>query len=329
MSRFIRVFTAVLAVGAMACGGGESDTASLVAPMKAQVETRSATNRSPVIRSLHLEPAAPVAGDRVNAVAIVEDQDGDPIELGYVWRVSGRRIPSGASSIQLRQVSKHDLIEVAVTASDGRLNSDTAHAKTMVPNRRPTLLGIGLRPHPEVLSGDTLVATAQARDPDGDPIDYRYRWLVNGEEVSSEQDRLETDELVKGDEIRAFAIANDGSADSDELASVIVRVGNSHPEIVSVPEVRWTDGEFHYDVEARDPDGDRPLRYALRSGPDGMVVDSVLGAVSWKPKSDQTGVHPIEVAVSDPMGATSVQHFEITVKWTEEETPASPANTPR
>jgi hypothetical protein len=92
--------------------------------------------------------------------------------------------------------------------------------------------------------------------------------------------------------------------------------------------VRWTDGEFRYEVEARDPDGDRPLRYALRSGPDGMLVDSVLGAVSWKPKPDQTGVHPIEVAVSDPMGATSVQHFEITVKWNEEEPPPPPADTP-
>jgi hypothetical protein len=297
--------------------------------MKAEVATRSATNRSPVIRSLHLEPAAPVAGDRVNAVAVVEDPDGDPLEMGYIWRVSGRRVPSGASSIQLQNVSKHDLIEVSVTASDGRTNSDTAHAQTMVPNRRPTLLGIGLRPHPEVISGDTLVATAQASDPDGDPIDYRYRWHVNGEEISNEEDRLETDELVKGDEIMAFATANDGSADSDELASVIVKVGNTHPEIISVPEVRWTDGEFHYELEARDPDGDRPLRYALRSGPDGMLVDSVLGAVSWKPKSHQTGVHPIEVAVSDPMGATAVQHFEITVKWNEEEAPASPANTPR
>jgi len=320
----------------MACGGAESDTASLVTPMKAEVASSSAANRSPVIRSLHLEPASPVAGDRVNAVAIVEDLDGDPIELGYVWRVSGRRIPSGGSSIELRSVSRHDLIEVAVTASDGRLNSETAHANATVPNRRPVMLGIGLRPSPEVISGDTLVATVRGRDPDDDLLEYRYRWQVNGEDISNEQDRLETDRLVKGDEIRTFVTANDGSDDSDELASVIVRVGNSHPEIVSAPEVRWTDGEFRYEVEARDPDGDRPLRYALRSGPDGMLVDSVLGAVSWKPKPDQTGVHPIEVAVSDPMGATSVQHFEITVKWNEEEppppaadAPPPPADTPR
>jgi hypothetical protein len=265
----------------------------------------------------------------VNAVAIVEDLDGDPIELGYVWRVSGRRIPSGGSSIELKSVSRHDLIEVAVTASDGRLNSDTAHANTTVPNRRPVMLGIGLRPNPEVISGDTLVATVRGRDPDNDLLEYRYRWQVNGEDISNEQDRLETDRLVKGDEIRTFVTANDGSDDSDELASVIVRVGNSHPEIVSAPEVRWTDGEFRYEVEARDPDGDRPLRYALRSGPDGMLVDSVLGAVSWKPKPDQTGVHPIEVAVSDPMGATSVQHFEITVKWNEEEPPPPAADIPR
>jgi hypothetical protein len=319
----------MLAAGAIACGGGEGDTASLVAPMKVEAKTSAAANRSPLIRSLHLEPAAPIAGDRVNAVVIVEDPDGDPVELGYVWSVAGRLIPSDGASIELKSVAKNDRIEVAVTASDGRLNSDTARANAMVPNRRPVLLGVGMRPNPEVVSGDTLVVTAQARDDDRDLVEYRYRWQVNGERISNEADRLETDELAKGDEIQAFVIANDGSADSDELASVIVHVGNSSPEIVSAPEVRWTDGEFRYELEAKDPDGDRPLRYELRSGPDGMLVDSVLGAVSWKPKSDQTGVHAIEVAVSDPMGATSVQHFEITVKWTEEEPASPPADTPR
>jgi hypothetical protein len=329
MMQLIRVSIAVLAAGALACGGGESDSASLVTPMKADAETSSSPNRSPVIRSVHLEPTAPVAGDRVNAVVIVEDPDGDAVELGYVWRVSGHQIPAGGSSIELKAVSKNDRIEVAVTASDGRLNSDTAHANTRVPNRRPVLLGVGLRPSGEVISGDTLVAMVQARDPDRDPIGFRYRWQVNGKEISNERDRLETDELAKGDEIRVFAAADDGSAMSDELGSAIVRVGNSHPEIVSAPEVRWTDGEFRYEIEAKDPDGDRPLRYELRSGPDGMLVDSVLGAVSWKPKSNQTGVFPIEVAVSDPMGATTVQHFEITVKWTEEEPPPVPANNSR
>ncbi len=98
------------------------------------------------------------------------------------------------------------------------------------------------------------------------------------------------------------------------MSSVVVRVGNSHPEIVSNPQGNWTDEGFSYETQASDPDNDVPLRYALRSGPRGMRVDSVLGKVFWQPTADQAGAHPIEIAVSDALGATSVQMFEITVK---------------
>ena len=132
---------------------------------------------------------------------------------------------------------------------------------------------------------------------------------------------FETDALAKGDEIQAIVVASDGSEDSDDLESVVVRVGNAHPEITSVHEGTWTDEGFSYNVRARDPDNDGPLRYAIKTGPKGMRVDSVIGKVFWQPTPDQTGVHPIEIAVSDAAGATSVQIFEITVKAEESVAP--------
>jgi hypothetical protein len=191
------------------------------------------------------------------------------------------------------------------------------------------VVGIAIRPQPEVFPGEILVATAQANDPDRDPLAYSYRWWVNGERQMDTGDTFETDNLVKGDEIQAIVVASDGTVDSDKLASVVVRVGNSHPEIVSVPEGNWTNEGFSYDVRARDPDNDGPLRYAIKTGPRGMRVDSVLGKVVWQPTSDQTGVHPIEIAVSDAAGATSVQIFEITVKTEGEESAAPPASAGR
>lgn len=316
----------LLAAGGIACGGSDGRDAAVATPMKVEVVANTAANRRPTVRSLRIEPAAPLDGDRVHAIASVEDSDGDPIELRFLWRVAGRRVSTTESSIELSGVSKGNRIEVEVMAHDGQLSSDTARAHVEVPNRRPTLIGVGLRPEKEVLPGELLVASAQAEDPDGDIIEYDYRWRVNGEELSSREPKLETDALAKGDEIQVWVTASDGTARSDELESVTVTVGNSHPEITSVPEVTWSDGEFHYAVEARDPDGDGPLRYALRSGPDGMVVDPVLGEVSWKPAPDQTGVHPIEVAVTDSHGAASVQIFEVTVKWTEEEPGSLPAS---
>ncbi len=320
------IATAVLVVGSTACGGND-ETAVIAAPMKVERAASAATNRAPVIRSVRLEPATPVEGDRIHAIVSVSDEDGDPIELGFEWQISGRPIRSGEASIELKGVTKRDRIEVAVKASDGRLQSDTVRAEVRVQNRRPTLVGIAIRPQPEVLPGETLVATAQANDPDRDPIAYSYRWWLNGALQIDTGDTFETDDLVKGDEIQVIVVANDGSTDSDDLASVVVRVGNSHPEIVSVPGANWTDDVFSYKVQAHDPDNDGPLRYAIKTGPKGMRIDSVIGKVVWQPTADQAGVHPIEISVSDLEGATSVQIFEITVKA--EESAAPPASARR
>jgi len=322
------IATAALVAGATACGGSE-EAAVPAAPMKVERAASNETNRAPVIRSVRLDPANPIEGDRVHAIVSVADEDGDPIEIGFEWQISGRVIPSGEASIELKGVKKRDLIEVAVKASDGKLQSDTVRAEAQVPNRRPRLVGIGIRPEPEVLFGETLVVTAHSNDPDRDPIAYSYSWRVNGELQTNTGDTFEIDDLVKGDEIQAFVVASDGTADSDDLASVVVRVGNSHPEIVSVPEGNWTNEGFSYAVQATDPDNDGPLRYSLKTGPDGMRVDSVLGKVFWQPKPDQTGVHPIEIAVSDAAGATSIQIFEITVKADGEESAAPPASAQR
>ena len=316
------IATAVLIAGTTACGGSD-EVAVPAAAMQVERADSTATNHAPIIRSVRLDPAAPIDGDRVHAIVAVADEDGDPIEIGFEWQISGRPIASGEASIELKGVTKRDRIEVAVKASDGKLQSDTARAEARVRNRRPTVVGIAVRPQPEVFPGETLVATAQANDPDRDLISYRYRWRVNGELQIDTEDSFETDKLVKGDEVQAIVVASDGTADSDELASVIVRVGNSHPEIVSVPEGKWTNEGFSYEVQAHDPDNDGPLRYAIKTGPKGMRVDSVIGKVVWQPTPDQTGVHPIEIAVSDAAGATSVQIFEITVK-TEGDDPAAP-----
>ena len=320
------IATAVLIAGATACG--ENDEAAVPeAPMKVERAASAAANRAPVIRSVRLNPASPVDGDRVHAIVSVSDEDGDPIQLGFEWQISGRPIPTGEASIDLKGVTKRDRIEVTVKASDGRLQSETVRAEAQIRNRRPTLVGIGVRPQPEVLPGETLVATALANDPDKDPITYSYRWRLNGELQIETGDTFETDNLVMGDEIQVIAVASDGSTDSDDLESVVVRVGNSHPEIVSVPEGNWTTEGFSYEIKAHDPDNEGPLRYSIKTGPKGMRVDSVLGKVVWQPTYDQAGVHPIEIAVSDVRGATSVQIFEITVK--SEESAAPPASARR
>ena len=77
-------------------------------------------------------------------------------------------------------------------------------------------------------------------------------------------------------------------------------------------------------MKARDPEGDRSLRYQLRKGPEGMTINPVLGELRWLPRAEQAGVHPVEIAVLDSRGATAVQVFELTVGAGAPPPPAAP-----
>jgi hypothetical protein len=102
-------------------------------------------------------------------------------------------------------------------------------------------------------------------------------------------------------------------------------VGSRHPEIVSEPPSLRDGGLFRYHVEARDPDGDRNLRYRLDAGPDGMTVDSIVGRIEWRPTVEQAGVHQVAVVVIDSAGLETKQSFHVTVNADIPEAPAAPA----
>jgi len=44
-----------------------------------------------------------------------------------------------------------------------------------------------------------------------------------------------------------------------------------------------------------------------------MSLAPVLGERSWTPRAHQAGVHPVEIAVADATGASSVHAFERTI----------------
>ena len=100
-------------------------------------------------------------------------------------------------------------------------------------------------------------------------------------------------------------------------------VGSAHPEIVSLPPGITDEGVFRYVVEARDPDGDRNLRYRLAEGPEGMSIDEVLGELEWRPGANQSGTHPVSIVVRDSSRLETTQSFEVTVTEAGDPPPAS------
>jgi hypothetical protein len=222
-------------------------------------------------------------------------------------------------------VRKGTRIEVVATADDGLASSAPARVAIRVRNRRPTLTEARIEPWETVDRGESLRVRADGTDPDGDLLEYRYRWRVNDEPIEAEGAELPTAEMSPGDVVHARVVASDGESESDPIDTARVRVVGSNPKIVSVPSGFSKDGTFRYTVEVEHAHGTGGLRFRLRKGPDGMWVNPVSGEVTWRPEPGQHGVHPVEVEVKDSRGTVTVQAFNVSVGESAE-IPSPPAN---
>jgi hypothetical protein len=108
-------------------------------------------------------------------------------------------------------------------------------------------------------------------------------------------------------------IARDDQSESEPITSPRIEVMNAAPVITSQPDLGGSEGTFAYQMKAVDADGD-DLRFGLGKGvPEGMTVSAESGEVSWAPRDDQAGAHPVEIWVEDPQGARATQRFELTI----------------
>jgi hypothetical protein len=270
-------------------------------------------NEAPVIRNLHLEPAQPSVDDTVRAVASVADAEGDEVSLSYEWEIDGEPELGSGAEIELSTASPGSTVQVTARANDGIADGEPVTASAVLIDRPPVLNAVAIEPTRQIYPGDTITVMPTATDPDGQPVDYRIEWLVNGEPASGTAPSFSSEGLRQGDRIRVRVVASDGSNDSRPWESSDVLVQSAHPEIVSTPPGMTDGGVFRYAVEARDPDGDENLRFRLDQAPDGMRIDPVRGVIEWRPRGGQAGVHPVAVVVSDSSRLETTQRFEVTV----------------
>ena len=312
----------LLAAG-VACGSEPPpEPPATTSQWKAAEKRSEGSNRPPVITSLRIEPREPVAHERLRAVARVNEPDGDPVTVGYVWSIDGRALEATGAEMNAGPVARDTVISVVATASDGRDESEPVEDAVKVRNQRPVITRLDVDPVGAVTRGRPVVAKAEARDGDGDRLEFTYEWNVNGDVIRNDAPTLDTLQLKKGDRIQVQVWASDGRDRSEGIYSAAVAIDNGVPEILSSPGGLGPDGVFRYAVEAKDPDGDRNLRYQLREGPPRMLMDPISGELTWKPSVADAGVHPVEIVVVDSEGGEVNQTFELTVS---SEAPAAPA----
>ena len=101
-------------------------------------------------------------------------------------------------------------------------------------NRPPVIRSAVIFPAAVTIETELRVEV-QSEDMDGDPVTYRYKWLVNGVPVPGETaPQFKTAALKDGDRITVELTPNDGKIEGAVLVTNPVTVGNTAPDIAEI-----------------------------------------------------------------------------------------------
>lgn len=314
-----------------ACGGGDDSqpmgqTMGGGTPQEAAAPTSPALDSPPTIERVTLEPRTPRPGELLRVRVEASDPEGQDVRFEYEWTVDGNRVPdaTGPSLHVEGGTGKGSVIAVSVVALDpANQRSQPERATVRIGNSPPVIQGIVIEPLGEITAGRDITAVPKASDPDGDDLTYTYRWDVNGSTVQTSGAGLPGSAFSRGDTVRVTVVATDGQADSEPLRSEPIPVVNAPPRITSTPGSFDDQGRFVYHLAVEDPDGDSSFRYRLLEAPAGMDIDIVDGTVTWIPREDQAGHHPVKIQVTDPQGAQTVQSFVMNLDFADADDVAS------
>ena len=272
----------------------------------------SPANHPPAIRSASIFPSTVTLDSTLQVEIQGEDQDGDRLTYKYQWSVNGSPLPDAVGpSFATEQLRKGDQITVALIPNDGKADGPLFTTPSVtVGNTPPVVDEIRLEPVP-LHRGEILRARVKATDPDNDQIQLSYKWYRNGKELpGATADTLETKLFRKKDVLGVLVTASDGSGARDPMMSIPVEIQNGPPKILSEPPTTMGDGQYVYQIVAKDPDED-PVTYELKQGPDGMTVDPTTGMLVWKLTPESTGKHQVVIGAKDAEGAVTLQDFQI------------------
>lgn len=169
-----------------------------------------------------VSPEAPIGGEALVAEATGED-------LSFSWYrdnaleadLDGALVPAGTTG-------RDEVWRVVVTSE--LAGTDPATAEVTIENSPPEVLSVSL---PEVTTEDTVVASADADDLDGDPVTLRWSWSVDGVEVAGATGSSLGAGVALRDELVEVTVTPDDGDAQGEAASASVTVGNALPSVAS------------------------------------------------------------------------------------------------
>lgn len=258
--------------------------------------------------SIKILPEQPTSGDCLNVIATSGQLSGS-----YQWLVNDQLIPANNEAKLCGDFFKRgDRVSIQVGAASSE--------SVTIANSLPKVTGIATSPE-EWRSGTAMEIVPSAEDADGDAVEFRYRWVINGEEDSFlSEANLPAERNRQGARIEVMVTPFDGRTTGPVFRAAVGAVTGSAPTIVSRPPTRFEALVYTYQVKATDVDND-PLTYALDNPPAGMTIDAASGLISWPLTGVPPGKYEIKIVARDPSGGEGHQRYEMVLG---ESQPAKP-----
>jgi hypothetical protein len=174
----------------------------------------------------------------------------------------------------------------------------------------PRIHRVHVEPRAPTASQDLRVIV-DVSDPDDDPIDLDYLWIINDVELLHQKaSSLPSSAFVKGDEVRVRVTAQDATHTAHRVSAGLT-IKNSPPLFVRDPRMLGSINGSR--IEATDPDDD-PVSYRLVGAPEGMSIDPTSGRISYTGSKDEPGGnYKARVVAEDPDKASVIFAFDLTV----------------
>jgi hypothetical protein len=196
------------------------------------------------------------------------------------------------------------------------MNEDQEVGGSSTPqNSRPRVVSVHLTPPDKVYRGTDITAVPTAADPEGDEVEFRYQWVINGEESSLEsRPVLNGDRFKRGDRVSVNVTPYDQEGDGIMVKPRPIVVPNAPPRFTSTPPREFKSLTYTYQASVEDADGD-PITFSLASAPQGMTIDPETGKIEWKIARDQSGDHTIEVVAEDGQEGKTLQKYTLSITF--------------
>lgn len=204
------------------------------------------------------------------------DPDGDDEAYRTEWLVDGASASNDAT-LSGSTLSRGDQVQCVLTPDDGEgTGSPVASDVLVFGNTLPVLDSVAIGPEDPIASDVVAATLGTASDADGDAIEFRYSWRVDGTEVGTDE-TLASSRFYKGGEIQLRVTPSDALEDGAYVDSNVVIGGNNAPvadSVAIIPDPLYTADLAEADVVASDRDASDTLRIDTSWSVNGSVVAS-------------------------------------------------------